>query len=352
MKRTDLARRWAVTLAAIGVGWMGAGCAATRFTSSERLSETRPSERLAHSYYVESARGEILLARDQGGQSVSPGPSEINRLLRARYPHVFNKKAGAVPLHVEYAGTVGAIGSESHDGHPLSIPFWWRHRTGGKVAVAIALDNRGQRRVARVPYRKSRTESLLFWPLVVPGEHDWPVVRGLWPPAGRMEPVFADLVAAGVVKALNHMDEGELALLAAEAHQNAERRRMVEWLFCGPGVTVSVAADGRTFVEAVQEFVPVAMDMAALRAVPEIIRQSYDAETRRGTVEADVEGKDVAQGVDYLTGRVIPAICRTKGIVFDPEAAPPGGALFRVLGIDHEERNGKETVRIDFEAVE
>lgn len=352
MKRINLARCWALTLAVVGAECLMTGCAATRFTSPERLSEVRPSERLAHSYYVESARGEILLARDQGGQSVSPGASEINHLLRAQYPHVFNKNPGAVPLHVEYAGTVAAIGAESHDVHPLSIPFWWRHQTGGKVAVEIALDNQGQRRVVRVPYRKSRTEAFLFWPLVVPGEHDWPVVWGQWPPAARMEPVFADLVAAGVVKALNRMDEGELALLAAEAHQTAERRRMVEWLFSGPGVTVSVNADGRTFVESAQEFVPVEMDMAAFRAVPEIITQSYDAESRRGTVEADVTGKDAAQAVDYLTGRVIPAICRTKGVVFDPETGPAGGALFLVLGIDQGERNGKETVRIEFEAVE
>lgn len=352
MKTTESIQRGLLALAAIAATCLAAGCAATRFTSPERLSETRPSDRLVHSYYVESARGTIVLAHDQLTHAVSPGASEINRLLRARYPRVFNKEAGAVPLHVEYSGTVAAIGAESHETNPLFIPFWWRYSTGGKLAVAIALDNRGKRKLARVPYRKSRTEAVLFWPLIVPGAQDWPVVWGVHPAASKMEPVFADLVAAGVVKALNRMDEGELALLASEAYQTPERRRLTEWLAAGPGITVSVDADGRTFVESAREFVPVEVDMAAWRAVPDIVSQHYDASSRRGMVEADSAGADAGRTIDYLVGRVIPAICRTKGVVFNPEDEPPGGALFRVLGVSQEERNGKERFRIEFESVE
>ncbi len=351
--RTEAALRWAGRLlVATGLACGLAGCAATRFSSPEHLSATKPSAALDHSFYVESVQGGIEMRLAVDSQSVSPGAADINRLLRENYPAVFSKKDGAVPLHVEYSGTVAPLGTEAKEFNPLIIPFFWRYRTGGKIAVGILLDNQGRKRIARIPYQRTRTESLLFWPLLVPGEHDWPVSWGIVPDTAALHPVFADLIAAGVVKALNRMDAGELGLLAAQAHQTEEQKRLLAWLTDGPGITVSVGEDGTASVATEHEYVAVPVDMGAARALPKIMEQRYDDDSRTGIVRADASGCDAAQAVDWLTTRLIPAICRTKGVVFDPEGLPPAGARFRVLELEQETENGKDCINIRFQAVE
>jgi hypothetical protein len=325
---------------------------ATRFSSPEHLAAVKPPAALDHSFYVESAHGEIRMQLALGAQSVSPGAADINRLLREHCPEVFSKKDGAVPLHVEYSGTVAPVGTEVEEFNPLILPLFWRYRTGGKITVEILLDNQGRKRLVRVPYQRTRTESLLFWPLLVPGDHDWPVIWGVFPGTGDMHPVFADLIAAGVVKALGRMDAGELALLAAQAHQTEEQKRLIAWLTAGASVTVSVGEDRKTFVETEHRYVAVPVDMGAARALPQIVEQRYDDDTRNGSVVADVSRCDAAQAVDWLTTRLIPAICRTKGVVFDPEEIPPEGARFRVLELEQETKDGKDCIEIRFQSVE
>ena len=123
------------------------------------------------------------------------------------------------------------------------------------------------------------------------------------------------------------MTPGQMAKLVGRLHQTAEQRRALAWLTGSSAATFSVGEDGRLFVEAEHKFTPVPVDFAKLAKFPEIIGQSFDAATRTGKVVADITGCGENIAIDYLLGRLVPEICRTKSVVFDPVTAPPAGAM-------------------------
>ena len=337
------------TVPAVLLSVLSAGCAATRFSSTETLASVRPSETLVRSFHVEDVKGGICLPSKNVSRTVLPSAGDVNQLLGSAYPTVFNRKEGSVPLHIVCEGTVAPLGFEDEPSY-FSLLFW-RHQTGGKVSVSVLLDNHGSNRTVRVPYRESRTESIALFPLVaIPGRRNWPTVYGLFPSALDLHPVFAELVAVGVVKALNRMDEGQMALLVEQAYVSPERRRLLDWLTRTPAVVVTIREDGSAIVfeENQRSFVLVPVPAARL---PEIRSQRFSAESRRGRIEADVTDCDPSQAADYLLLKLLPAICRTKNVVFDPSALPPEGAQYRVLATRLEERDGKSVATIEFETL-
>lgn len=362
-----------------GLSLCWSGCVATRFSSEERLAAMKPSETLEYSFYVESLHGSIelphnvetvtMLSSDEEGntrvhsgvlletsKTLSLDESDVNQLLFAHYPSVFSKKDWAVPLHVEYSGIITPIGNESKEEfNPLGLIFFWRTQGAGKVTVEILLDNQGRKRIVRIPYKRSRTEAGYLFPLMaIPGRQDWATIWGVgnFPEARKVRPIFADLVAAGVIKALNRMNDEELALLAAQANQTDEQKRLIAWLTGRSGIKVSVDKEGQILVGSEREYVAVPVDMGEARALPKILEQSYNSTTRIGETVVDATGCDAALAVDWMTTRLIPTICKTKEVVFDPEEALPEGAVFQVLSIKQETNNGKDCIGIKFQSLE
>ena len=330
-------------------GTFATGCMATRYSSSETLAKVRPSETLVRSYYIEHVEGEIVIADTRGdSQRVSPDRSDIDRLLHRRYPLVFNRKDGAVPLHVACSGTVPPAGSESHEINPMVLALFWRYYEKGKIAVSLLLDDAGAKRTVRVPFQKSRTESLLFWPLIVPGKKDWPTVFGNMENPRAVRTVLTELVASGVVKALNRATPEEMGKLVARAHRTEEQESALQWLFSTTNTTFSVDASGTLFVEVEHVYRPLPVNYTEKTTPPTILAQSFDKETRTGKVVADVTGCNPSLAAEYLLQRLIPAICRTKGVVFDLSKAPPEGAIYKKKAVSQERENGKDIFRIEF----
>jgi len=358
--RTDeIAGRPAFVLLACAAVLLSTGCVATRYTSKETLENVRPAETLVRSFYVEHIDGEIRFPDDRGlSQRLSPDRSDLNQLLHDRYPAVFNRKASAVPLHVECSGTVPPAGLEAHERNPLAFLLFWRYQEAGKIGVSILLDNDGAKRKVVVPFRKSQTEShlLFFWPFVVPGRKDWPTIYG-FPGAGKtraLRPIFTELTASGIVKALNRMSPEEMDKLVARQHETKEQQSLRNWLFSTTNTTFSVSVDesGSVFIEKEHVYRPIFVDYAETARLPEILAQSFGAESRTGIIAADVTGCDPELAADYLLVRLVPAICRTKGVVFDPSKVPPGGAAYRVTASSQEKENGKDIFRIEFESIQ
>lgn len=358
--RTDgTTGRLACVLLVCAAAILSPGCAATRYSSTETLTNVRPAETLVRSFYVEHIDGDIRFPDDRGlSQRLSPDRSDLNQLLHDRYPAVFNRKASAVPLHVECSGTVPPTGLEAYEMNPLAFVLFWRYQEAGKISVSVLLDNDGAKRKVFVPFRKSQTESLLlfFWPFVVPGRRDWPTIYG-FTGAGKtraLRPIFTELTASGIVKALNRMSPEEMDRLVARRHETKEQRSLRNWLFSTTNTTFSVSVDksGSVFVEKEHAYRPVFIDYAEAARLPEILEQSFDAESRTGIVVADVTGCDPELAADYLLVRLVPAICRTKGVVFDPSKVPPGGAAYRTTASSQGTENGKDVFRIEFESLQ
>lgn len=287
--------------------------------------------------------------------TVSPNAGEVQNLLHTRYPGVFHKNDGSIPVHIECSGQIPPLGMEQKIVNPFTTILFWTYHANGKVAVSILLDDKGDKRTVHVPFRKSRTESFLFiWPFVIPVQHDWPAIHGNIENVAGLYPIFSELVASGVVKALNRMTPDDLSKLVAGTHRTEEQKSLLQWLTASPTKTFSVKIDeaGAVFFEAEHEFVPVFVDFAERRKLPTIVSQAFDASTRRGSVVADVTGCDERIAVDYLLGRFVPAICRTKSVVFDPSEAPPGGAVYSVRSHVRNQKNGKDVVRIEFESIQ
>lgn len=325
------------------------GCAATRYTSTETLANVRPSDTLVRSFRVEHVSGSIVV----GMSSLDPSASDVNRLLHARFPTVFHTREDSIPIHVECSGSVPLLGAEANDINPLEFGLFWIFRAKGTIKVSLLLDEKGNKRTVHVPFRKSRTESLLFpWPLVIPARRNWPTLYGR--DETGLHSVFSELVASGVVKALNRMSAEEMAKLVAGTHKTEEQKALLRWLTENPTKTFSVKVeDGDTvFIESEHSYVPVPVDFAEVRKLPEIVSQTFDAETRRGSVKADVTGCDERLALDYLLVRFVPAICKTKGVVFDPSAAPPGGAMYDILVHERKRKDGKDIVRIEFQTIQ
>ncbi len=334
-------------------GAFATGCMATRYSSTETLAKVRPSETLVRSYYVEHVEGDIAIADARGdSQKISPDRSDIDRLLHSRYPSVFNRKDGAVPIHVECSGTVPPAGSEAHEINPMIFALFWRYQEKGQISVSLLFDDAGAKRTVRVPFRKSRTESLLFWPLIVPGRKDWPTAFGNMENPRCVRTVFTELVASGVVKALNRTTPEEMGKLVARAHRTEEQKSALEWLFSTTNTTFSVDASGKFFVEVEHVYRPLPVSYTEKAALPAILTQSFEASTRTGKVVADATGCDSTIVADYLLMRLIPAICRSKSVVFDPSEAPPEGAVFKIKAYSQNTENGKDIFQIEFVAVQ
>ncbi len=330
-------------------GWFAMGCMATRYSSSETLANVRPSETLNRSFFIEHVDGDFDVADVRGAsQKISPSSSDINRLLHSRYPLAFNRKDGAIPLHVDCSGTIPPAGSEAHEANPMILALFWRYHEKGKITVSLLLDDTGAKRTVRVPFQKSRTESLLFWPLIVPGRKNWPTVFGNIENPRAVRTVLTELAASGVVKALNHATPEEMGKLVARAHRTEEQKSALAWLFSTTNTTFSVDASGKLFVEVEHVYRPLPVNYTEKAAFPEILAQSFDKDTRIGKVVADATGCDSSLAADYLLMRLIPAICRSKGVTFDLSKAPPEGAIYRVLASSQERENGKDIFRIEF----
>ena len=339
--------------------FLSTGCMATRYSSSETLANVHPSETLVRSYYIEHVEGGIFVpnahAMNRYGDSpkISPDRSDIDRLLHRHYPLVFNRKDGAVPLHVECSGTIPPAGLEANaEINPMVLALFWRYHEKGKITVSLLLDDAGAKRTVRVPFEKSRTESLLFWPLIVPGRKNWPTVFGNMENPHAVRTVLTELVASGVVKALNRATPEEMGKLVARAHRTEEQKSALEWLFSTTNTTFSVDAAGKFFVEVEHVYRPLPVNYTEKSALPAICGQSFNAETQTGKIVADVTGCDPSLAADYLLMRLIPAICRSKGVVFDPSATPPGGAVFKIMAFGQETENGKDIFRIEFVSVQ
>ena len=169
---------------------------------------------------------------------------------------------------------------------------------------------------------------------------------------GRNRDRIAELIASGVVKALNGMSPEQMEKLVARAHRTDEQRRAAAWLSGSTATTFSVSEDGSLFAESEHAFTPVPVDFADLSKLPEIVQQSFDANTRTGKVEADVTGCDENLAIDYLLGRFVPEICRTKSVVFDPVTEPPRGARYKVTAFKRKQLHEKDIVQISFTALQ
>ena len=330
-------------------GWFAAGCIATRYSSSETLAHVRPSETLVRSFFIEHVDGEFDVADVRGAsQKISPSSSDINRLLHSRYPLIFNRKDGAVPLHLECSGTVPSAGSEAHEVNPMVLALFWRYHEKGKITVSLLLDDTGAKRTVRVPFQKSRTESLLFWPLIIPGNKNWPTVFGNVENSSAVRTVLSELTASGVVKALNRATPEEMGKLVARAHRTEEQKSALQWLFSTTNTTFSVDASGKFFVEVDHVYRPLPVNYSEKAKLPTILEKHFNGNTRIGRIVADTTGCDPDIASDYLLFRLIPAICRTKGAGFDPSLPPPEGARFKILSVSQERENGKDIFRIEF----
>ena len=291
-----------------------------------------------HSFFVESAEGAVKFPESGTGGSmadISLSAGDINKVLSGRFPKVFGKKPGAIPLHIAYSGMVYPmnLGEGAAPNAPIADG---RATSGGKITVSVFCANENDRTVVHIPYRRVGSPgptTLCMWCCL-------PAAAGLYVQASiadaerethpdgwreiKRSPnekglafakgVLSELVAAGVVKSLDRMTPEQMAKLAGRSHRTAEQRRAAAFLSESAATTFSVSDDGRLFAEAEHAFTPVPFDFSALSTPPEIVMQTFDAETRNGRIDADITGCDENLAIDYLPGRLVPEICRTFSI--------------------------------------
>lgn len=323
------------------------GCGTVQLFSPDALDAVRPSDRIAHSFFIESVEGKIWA----GQAELRPDFSEINKALEAHYPSIFNKHSGAVPLHIAYSGRIPVDNGK----FPRAL-LNNRTQTGGKLRVSLQVDNSGDKRVAHIPYRISGPCIMYFDSLgssFVPANsgYEWEEVKALGESSSAVAEArswTAQLIAAGVLKALNNATPEQMAKLVGQSHRTAEQRRLVAWLAKTPTLTFSVNENGELFTEAEHKFTPVPTDFAELRKLPTILMQDFDSKTRAGKLVADITGCDEHVAIDYLLGRLVPEICRTKSVVFDPVMAPPSGAMYKINSYGRKVMDGKDIVQVVF----
>lgn len=328
------------------------GCVTSfRWTSVDSLEILAPKPELAHSFFVESVDGGINLGV---AAVVQPSHSEINDALARHYPNTFNRKEGAIPLHISYKGTVTA-----DDGMLYSIPVHDGYNSlGGKITVSVLVDNNGDRCVTHIPWR--RNWPCVLTPVLAPlsssrETSNWSEVKykdstgtGL----GKNKDRLAELIASGVVKALNRMSDAQMRKLLARTHRTGEQKSLVEWLSGAPSITFSVDDDGNLFTEAAHQYTQVPTDFAALAKLPHIVMQGFDVDKRTGSIVADITGCGEKVAIDYLMGRLVPEICRTKSVVFDPVKEPPRGAYYRIDNYKRKMMDEKDIVQVEFTALQ
>ena len=260
-------------------------------------------------FHVESVEGKVKLANVvSANQKIDmiPDRTSVNAVLEKRAQANFGRGEDSIPLHISAVGNVAPI----------------------RATVTVWLDNKGDRRVSHLTYRDLEGGNY------------------------NTEENFLELIALGVVKALNRMTPEQVAKLRSRVHRTAEQRKALAWLTDSSAATFSVGADGGLFIESEHKFTPVPVDFAEMSKFPEIVGQSFDATTRMGKVVADITGCDENLAIDYLLGRLVPQICRTKAVVFDPVTAPPAGAQYRVDSYDRRTIDGKDFVTINFTALQ
>ncbi len=147
------------------------------------------------------------------------------------------------------------------------------------------------------------------------------------------------------------MDARQLASLRSQRHLTEGQRAELASLATGASTTVSVRETeaGTVYVEEKNEYVISPVDAAERLRLPTIVDRKYDADSRIGVVVADVAGCEPQRADDYLVGRLIPAICRTKNVVFSLSDGPSAGGAFKILD-DHTETNHVRTIR--FQAIQ
>ncbi|MBR1836474.1 MAG: hypothetical protein IJ783_04235 [Kiritimatiellae bacterium] len=372
MKTTEFSGRLAVLFPAFVAAIVGTGCIsggisdAHRFTyaSVEEFTSQKDPDTGSRFYYVQSVDGFITVPEFGNGSSgkrgkVTPGADVIMDALSRRFPNTFARKDGAVPLHVRYFGNIAPINMAERA--LCAVPqVDGQSCVGGKISVSILVDDAGDRRVAHVPYRRFSSgiptlPSLVRKALSAKDENQtkWSEIRlgSEFKGVRYLDGVFSELIASGIAKSLGAMTEEQRGKLLARVHKTVEQRRAMEWLTGSSAATFSVAEGGGLFVEAEHKFTPVKVDFAELSKFPEILKQSFDSSTRTGTVVADISGCDENVAIDYLLGRLVPEICRTKSVVFDPVKTPPVGAQYKIGSYTRETIDEKDIVRIGFTAL-
>lgn len=334
---------------------LGPGCAATRFSAGERLATVSIDETVVDSFHVEDLRCEAKMEARDGNAAVRIPKSSVNRLLEERFPRSFDRSWQSVPLHVVCSGTIPVSPMETDDRNLFDFVaslVFYRHADRGSLRIEILLDGDVGKATSTVDY--SRSHSLSFpSPLaaLVPGKGDWRTIRSIHPSGDDCQEVLADLVAAGIVKALNGMDAGQLASLRSQRHLTDAQRAALASLEAGAPTTVAVrdTEGGPVFVEAKNEYEVAPVDATARIRLPAVVEQRYDADSRMGVVVADVAGCEPQRAEDYLVRRLIPAICRTKNVVFSLSDGPSAGGMFKIIE-DHTETNHVRTIR--FQAIQ
>lgn len=270
----------------------------------------RLREDFRYRFHVASVEGKVRLANVISAVQridMTPDRTSVNAILEKRAQTKFGRGEDSIPLHISIDGNVAPI----------------------RATVTVWIDNKGDKRVSRLTYED------------LAGNY-----------YRTTEEEFLELIALGVVKALNRMTPEQMAKLVGRQHQTAEQRRALAWLTGSSAATFSVGEDGRLFVETEHKFTPVPVDFAEMSKFPEIAGQSFDAATRTGKVVADITGCDENIAIDYLLGRLVPEICRTKAVVFDPVTAPPAGAQYRIDSYDRRTIDGSDIVQIAFTALQ
>lgn len=308
---------------------------------------------LAYSFYVEDVSGGIYIGNffmdAYSRRIVKPSHSEINEVLTRNFPKTFNRENDAVPLHISCSGIMRLDDSIAST----------LYGTGGKITISILLDNNEDRRISHIPWRYSWgsiRSPLFFEPYSSRSdESDWnevPCTATTKTSLAKTQNQIAHLIAFGVAKALYAMDDAQMKKLLARRHCTSEQKRLVAWLAESPSITFSVDDDGNLFTEAEHKYTPVPMDFAALEKLPQIVLQTFDADTRNGRIAADITGCGENLAIDYLLGRLVPEICRTKSVFFDPVKEPPCGARYRIDNYKRKVMDGKDIVQIEFSALQ
>lgn len=340
---------------AISCALFGPGCAATRFSAGERLATVSVDETVVDSFHVEDLRCEVKMEARDGTSPVRIPKSSVNRLLEERFPRSFDRSWQSVPLHVVCSGTIPVSPMEKADWGLFNCAaslLFYRHADRGLLRIELKVGGEAEDVQATVGYSRSHSFSFPS-PLaaVIPGKGDWRAIRSIHPTGDDCEEALADLVAAGIVKALNGMDAQQRASLRSQRHLTEGQRAALASLSAGSPTTVSIRETeaGTVYVEAKNKYEVSPVDAAERLRQPTIVEQRYDAESRIGVVVADVTGCEPQRAEDYLVGRLVPAICRTKNVVFSLSDGPSAGGTFKILE-DHTEINHVRTIR--FQAIQ
>jgi hypothetical protein len=350
---------------------LSSGCAIYRASSPDHPSKivwTKPPG--SDVYRVGKIRGSIFSSR---GGKASVTPEELNGTLADWWPERFSSEEGSIALTVRLEGKLPGFGP-NHLGHSygdlgtsmcaLLVLGVDRRESRGEVSAEVLVGDA----IWSSPGKAQATELCLMCcqPLLFPVAY--PLLRA-FPPHGsdwpedthfgsisysnpeREQRMAVDLAASAVAKAVQRLSPDELAAIRGSSlltgRELSARKRLDE------GSTTravkSEATDGSVeFAETRHEFEADAS--VGSRFVPRIVEQRYDPATRRGLVEADLSECDPEKGYEYLTRRLIPAICETKNVVLSVDDPPPAHAEYRLLNERKNPNNGHQI--IEFEALQ